>query len=83
MPIVIGKSVNFLQTKFTSKAGQIYPQGVNLLPVENPCPKPKPSLTPITYPNSSTAKCGHFATSRPVLIITTGLPLPISCFFFV
>ena len=30
MPIVTGKSVNFLLTKFTPKAGQIYPQGVNL-----------------------------------------------------
>ena len=26
MSIVIGKSVNFLTTKFTPKAGQIYPQ---------------------------------------------------------
>ena len=25
IPIVIGKNVNFLQTKFTPKAGQIYP----------------------------------------------------------
>ena len=37
MPIVIGKSVNFLLTKFTPKTGQIYPQGVNLPPVKNPC----------------------------------------------
>ena len=37
MPIVIGTSVNFLLTKFTPKAGQIYLQGVNLPPVENPC----------------------------------------------
>ena len=37
MPIVIGKSVNFLPTKFTPKAGQIYSQGVNLPPVKNPC----------------------------------------------
>ena len=33
MPIVIDKSVNFLLTKFIPKAGQIYPQGVNLPPV--------------------------------------------------
>ena len=37
IPIVIGKSVNFLLTKFTPKAGQICPQGVSLTPVENPC----------------------------------------------
>ena len=36
MPIVIGKNVNFLLIKFTPKAGQIYPQGVNLPPVKNP-----------------------------------------------
>ena len=35
MSIVVGESVNFLLSKFTPKAGQIYPQGVNLLPVEN------------------------------------------------
>ena len=28
--------MNFLLTKFTPKAGQIYPQGVNLPPVKNP-----------------------------------------------
>ena len=26
MPIVVGKSVNFLQTKFIPNAGQIYPR---------------------------------------------------------
>ena len=36
MPIVMNKSVNLLLTKFTPKAGQIYPQGVNLPPVKNP-----------------------------------------------
>ena len=35
MPIVC-KIVNFLLPKFTPKAGQIYPQGVNLPTVENP-----------------------------------------------
>ena len=35
MPIVICKSVSFLLTKFTLKAVQIYPQGVNLAQVEN------------------------------------------------
>ena len=37
MPIVVGESVNFLLTKFTTNTGQIYPQGVNLLPIDNPC----------------------------------------------
>ena len=37
MPIVIGKSVKFLLTKFTHKTGQIYFQEVNLPPVKNPC----------------------------------------------
>ena len=40
MPIVVGKSVNFLLTKFTPKAGQIYPQGVNLTPVDTPVLEP-------------------------------------------
>ena len=40
MSVVIGKSVNFLLTKFTPKAGQIYPQGVKLPPVENPLSTP-------------------------------------------
>ena len=39
MPIVIGKSVNFLLTQFTPKAGQIYPQGANLPTVKNPWSK--------------------------------------------
>ena len=33
MSIVVGKNVNFLLTKFTPKACQIYHQGVNLPPV--------------------------------------------------
>ena len=40
MPIVVGKSVNFLPTKFTPKAGQIYFQEVNLPTVEKHSSKP-------------------------------------------
>ena len=34
MPIVVGKSVNYLPTKFTSKPGQIYPGLRNPEPTE-------------------------------------------------
>ena len=36
MSIVKGKNVNFLLTKFTSKAIQLYSQGLNFPPVKNP-----------------------------------------------
>ena len=39
MPIVVSKIMNFLPTEFTPKAGQIYPQEINLPPIEKFCAK--------------------------------------------